>query len=88
MNDPRDLRLARTELDAAKVSLGGSPPVVMVAVVGCVDYRSDLDNLHHQTRFAFSLVGEEGTVSSAAMPPVGVQKSLRLTQMPGGNSAD
>jgi hypothetical protein len=43
---------AKTVLDAVKLMENG---LVSLVLVGCVDYRSTLDNIHHQTRFAYFL---------------------------------
>jgi hypothetical protein len=79
------LVLSDDQVRAAEGQFPGQAPEIMVALVGCVDYQSELDNRHHQTRFAYALAKRGGFVT---MSPTGIHADLETEQIPEGNSAD
>ncbi len=83
-------------MDRVRSQIAGreqSMQTVMFIVVGCVDYRSTLNNLHHQTRFAYVLGKHDPDPKRPTMiggfEPHGIVEGLAIGYpVPGGNSVD
>jgi len=85
MSVENGVTLSEDEIHKAKGHFPGEAPEIMIALVGCVDYQSELDKRHHQTRFAYALAKRGGFVT---MSPIGIHADLETQQIPEGNSAD
>lgn len=72
-----------------KVRLPESGPISFV-LVGCVDYRSTLDSVHHQTRFAYLVARPHSPFDGVLIgfKPIGSISGLGLMDSMTGGAVD